>query len=442
MKMKYGFDDKVPVGKAVPWALQYVFTIFTGSMTGSIMLASGAGLNTAQTAFLIQCGLLACGITTLIQSLGIKFGNFQIGARLPLVSAGSWTMITPMILFSNDPGIGLSGAFGAAFLGTALLFVLGPVVIHYLYDFFTPAVTGSVVLAVGMCLILNAWNSLVDYNPEGKDALKLFFIGIAVAALCIVIDHFTKGIVQSMAVLIAMVIGYVFCMATGMVDFSQVGQATWLAIPKPLSFGMSINIGAIITVFVVHIATIMENCGNTTGVVTGADADLPSKKILKNSIRGDAMGGMFSTLFNGLPMCVAAQNAGIEVMSGVASRFVTATAGGIFVLMAIFPKFSQILALIPNPVLGGILLVTFGNIIASGIKIIGFDENSKRNFTIVAMAAAVGIGGNFAQSAGTLAFLPSTVVTLFTGISGTAVTALILNIILPGRKKQEQEEEQ
>ena len=45
MKMQYGFDDKVPAGKAVPWALQYVFTIFTGSMTGSIMLASGAGRN-------------------------------------------------------------------------------------------------------------------------------------------------------------------------------------------------------------------------------------------------------------------------------------------------------------------------------------------------------------------------------------------------------------
>ena len=72
MKMQYGFDDKVPAGKAVPWALQYVFTIFTGSMTGSIMLASGAGMNSADTAFLIQCGLFACCITTLIQSLGVS----------------------------------------------------------------------------------------------------------------------------------------------------------------------------------------------------------------------------------------------------------------------------------------------------------------------------------------------------------------------------------
>ena len=317
MKMQYGFDDKVPAGKAVPWALQYVFTIFTGSMTGSIMLASGAGMNSADTAFLIQCGLFACCITTLIQSLGIRIGKFQIGARLPLVSAGSWTLITPMVLFANDPNIGIPGAFGAACLGTLLLFLLGPIVIDKLYKYFTPAVTGSVVLAVGMCLILNAWNDMVDYNPTGPDAMKMFLIGIAIAAICVIIDHFAKGIVQSLAVLIAMVAGYVFCSVTGMVDFSQV------------------------------------------------------------------------------------------------------------------------LALIPNPVLGGILLVTFGNIIASGIKVIGFDENNKRNFTIIALAAAVGIGGNFAQAAGTLAFLPSTVVTLFTGISGTAITALVLNIILPGEKKEE-----
>lgn len=435
MKMKYGFNDKVPASKAVPWALQYVFTIFTGSMTGSIMLATGAGLNSSDTAFLIQCGLLACCITTLIQSLGLRIGKFQIGGKLPMVSAGCWVLITPMVLFANDPNIGIAGAYGAACLGTLLLLLLGPIVIDKLYKYFTPAVTGSVVMAVGMCLILNAWNDMVDYNPTGPEAMKQFIIGVAVIVICVVIDHFGKGVAQSLAVLIAMVIGYIFCCVIGMVDFSQVGNASWFAIPRPLKFGLSVDIGAVITIFIIHIETIMEESGNITGVVSTADDSLPSKETLKASVRADALGGIFSTLFNSLPMCVASQNAGIEAMSGVASRYVTAAAGGIFGLMAIFPKFSQLLALIPNPVLGGILMVTFGNIIASGIKIIGFDENNKRNFTIIALSAAIGIGGNFAQAAGTLVFLPSTVVTLFTGISGTAITALILNIILPNKKE-------
>ena len=98
MKMQYGFDDKAPLGKAIPWALQYVCTIFMGVMTGSIMLAGGAGLQADERTLLIQCGLLACGLATLIQSLGLKVGKFQIGAKLPLVSAGSYTLITPMVL--------------------------------------------------------------------------------------------------------------------------------------------------------------------------------------------------------------------------------------------------------------------------------------------------------------------------------------------------------
>ena len=437
MKMQYGFDDKAPLGKAIPWALQYVCTIFMGVMTGSIMLADGAGLQADERTLLIQCGLLACGLATLIQSLGLKIGKFQIGAKLPLVSAGSYTLITPMVLFANDPEMGISGAFGAACLGTLLLFILGPIVIDKLYKYFTPAVTGSVVLSVGLCLILNAWNDMVDFNPTGPDAMKMFLIGIGVAALCVIIDQFAKGIVQSLSVLITMAVGYIFCAVLGMVDFSSVGGASWVSIPAPMHFGMSFNVGAIITIFIVHIATIMENSGNTTGVVTAADVGLPSKETLKASVRGDALGGVVSTLFNCLPTCVAAQTSGVAVMSGVASLWVTAIAGIIFALMAVFPKFSQILALIPNPVLGGILLVNFGSIIASGIKIIGFDKNNKRNFTVVSLATAIGIGGNFAQSAGILAFLPPTVVTLFTGISGTAITALILNIILPKEKEEE-----
>lgn len=435
MKIQCGFDDRVPASKAVPWALQYLFTIFTGSMTGSIMLASGAGLDTADTAFMIQCGLMGCGITTLIQSLGIHFGKFKIGGRLPLVSSGSWTLATSMILFANDPQIGIAGAFGASLIGAVFLFLMGPFVIEKLYQFFRPAVTGSVVLATGLCLVLTAWKDMVDFNPQSPDALKMLLIGLGIAALCLLIDCFGKGVIQSLSVLIAMVLGFAACALTGMIDFSSVGSAAWVSLPKPAAYGLSFQLGAVITMCIIQIATIMGDYGNITSIVTAAGESLPSKDTLKASVRGDAVGSIFSSLFNSLPMCVAAQTSGVVIMTGVASRFVTAAAGAMFMVLAVIPKFSQVLALIPNPVIGGILLVTFGNIMASGIKIIGFDKNTKRNMTIVAMALAIGVGGNSAQSSGMLSFVPSTALALFTGIPGTAVAALIFNMILPGRKE-------
>ncbi|MCI5596371.1 MAG: uracil-xanthine permease [Lachnospiraceae bacterium] len=319
MKMKYGINDKVPIAKAIPLALQHVFTIFTGTMAGNIMLATGAGLDVNDTALIIQCGMLISCVASLIQSLGV-FG-LPIGSKLPIITAGSYTLITPLVAFAADPEIGLSGAFGAAFAGSIALFLLGPLVIKYLHKYFTPVITGSVVLSVGMCLLTTAYGIMVNYAPYDPDVKKYFVIAIVIAVLTLVLDSFAKGFIQSLSVLIA--------------------------------------------------------------------------------------------------------------MSGVASRYVTALGSVIFGFLAFFPKFSQILALLPSPVLGGVLLVMFGTITSSGIRVIGMGNLTKRNMTIVAMAIAVGIGGNFAVEAEYLSFLPSTITTLCTGIPGTALTALILNFVLP-----------
>ena len=127
MKMTYGINDKVPMKKAVPLALQHVFTIFTGTIAGSTMLATGAGLDINGTAIIIQCGMLCCAIASLIQCLGL--GKLNIGSKLPIITAGSYTLIGPMVVLANNPEIGIAGAFGAAFAGSILLFIFGPLAI-------------------------------------------------------------------------------------------------------------------------------------------------------------------------------------------------------------------------------------------------------------------------------------------------------------------------
>lgn len=429
MKMTYGVNDKVALGKAVPLAMQHVFTIFTGTMTGSIMLATGCGLDINDTALIIQCGMLICCIASLIQSLGIRIGKFQVGSKLPIITAGSYTLITPLVVFASNPDMGLAGAFGAGLAGSVVLFILGPIAIKYLHKYFTPVVTGSVVLAVGMCLVTTAFGKVVAYNPGGEDVWKYFAIAVVCALITLIIDNFAKGFVQSLAVLIAMVIGYIICIFLGLVDFSSVGTASWVSVPKPLNWGMTFNVGAIITVCVVHIATLMENIGDTTSIVNNAEDRVPTRAELTQTIRGDALGSVIACLFNGLPVCSATQNAGVIAMSGCASRYVTALGAIIFGALAFFPKLSQIFALIPDPVLGGVLVVAFGTIMSSGIRVIGMGQLNKRNFTIVALATSIGMGGYY--SAEYLSFLPEMVLTIFTGISGTAIFALALNILLP-----------
>jgi NCS2 family nucleobase:cation symporter-2 len=436
--MTYGINDRVPMNKGIFLAMQHVFTIFTGTIAGSTMLASGAGLDVDGRALIIQCGMLCCAIASLIQSLGL--GKLPVGSKLPIITAGSYTLITPMVIMANNPEIGLGGAFGAAMVGSVVMFFLGPLAVKYLHRYFTPAVTGSVVLAVGMTLITTAFGKMVAYNPGGEDVPKLFGVAVFCAVVCVLIDNFAKGFIQSLAVLLSMVIGYILCVVLGMVDFSSMATASWVSVPMPLHWGISFPIGGILTICVVHIATVMENIGDTTSIVANAEDRPPTTDELVKTIRGDALGSVIACFFNGMPVCSATQNAGVIAMSGCASRYVTALGSIIFGALAFFPKFAQILALIPDCVLGGVLVVAFGTIMSSGIRVIGMGSLTKRNFTIVSLACAVGIGGYFGMEF--LSFLPETVLTIFTGISGTAIVALLLNIILPRTDEDRKEMEE
>lgn len=423
--LKYGINDKPTLVKTIPLAFQHVLSAFAGTLSGALMLATGMGMNSQDTALVVQCAMLICAVATIIQSVGIG----PLGARLPIVTGGSYTLIAPMVALSKDMPIGT--VFGSSFVAAIALTVLGPLAVKYLHRFFSPVVTGSAVLAVGMCLMGSAFSYMVNNSADPANEPQIWlFVGIALftLVLTLVLDSFTKGFVQSCSILIAIVVGYVLCVVLGLVDFASVGTASWLALPKPVNFGFGFNFSAIITLCIVHIATVMENIGDTTGV----EDRLPTKKELMRAVSGDGLGSVFAALFNGLPVISGSPNVGIITMTGVGSRFVTLAGGIIIGILAFFPKFAQVLALTPYPVLGGVLFVSFGTIAASGIRVIGMSRMSKRDITILAMAIVVGIGGSAASAS--LSFLPSTVLTLITGIPGTAMTALILNIILPRSK--------
>lgn len=422
--LKYGINDKPTLVKTIPLALQHVLSAFAGTLSGGLMLAQGMGMTLEETALVVQCAMLICAFATIVQSVGIG----PVGARLPIVTGGSYTLIAPMVALSKNMSIG--EVFGSSFVAAIALMLVGPLAVKYLHRFFTPVVTGSVVLAVGMCLMGSAFGYAVNFSAP--DDPKIWtYVGIAVftLVLTLVLDSFTKGFVQSCSILIAIIVGYVLCIAMDLVDFASVGTAGWLALPKPVNFGFGFNFMAIITLCSVHIATVMENIGDTTGVVSSIEDRLPTKAELMRAVRGDGLGSVFAALFNGLPVISGSPNVGIIGMTGVGSRYVTLAGGIIIGILAFFPKFAQILALTPSPVLGGVLLVSFGTIASSGIRVISMGRMSKRNTTILAMSIAIGIGGNYAASY--LGFLNANLLTLVTGISGSALTALLLNIILP-----------
>ena len=125
-----------------------------------------------------------------------------------------------MVALSKDMPIGT--VFGSSFVAAIALTVLGPLAVKYLHRFFSPVVTGSAVLAVGMCLMGSAFGYMVNNSADPANEPRIWlYVGIALftLVLTLVLDSFTKGFVQSCSILIAIVVGYILCVVLGLVDF-------------------------------------------------------------------------------------------------------------------------------------------------------------------------------------------------------------------------------
>jgi xanthine/uracil permease len=157
----------------------------------------------------------------------------------------------------------------------------------------------------------------------------------------------------------------------------------------------------------------------------------PTGEETKGGLVADGVMSAVAAVFNAFPNTSFSQNVGLISFTGVASRFVVAIAGVLLVVLGFVPKVAEVVAAMPNAVLGGAAVVMFGMIFSIGLRIVSRGaELSRRNLTIIAASVVLGVGVEVQSDA--LGNLPSDVQILATsGIIVGGVTALVLNAVLP-----------
>ena len=107
-----------PLGEAIPLGIQHVLAMFAGNITVPLIVALAAGPQ--YITVLVQIALLAAGVATLIQTVGI--GPF--GSRLPIVQGTSFAYIG-ILTGALKGGATLAAVFGASLVGGLFQVVLG-----------------------------------------------------------------------------------------------------------------------------------------------------------------------------------------------------------------------------------------------------------------------------------------------------------------------------
>ena len=396
--LSYGVNDNPKLVTKILLGLQHIFAAFGGIIVVPLVISSELGFNAAMSTAVISASILSAGIATIIQARGIG----RVGSKVACIMGTDFTFVSPSI--SVGSVLGLPGIIGATILGAFFEIILS-YFIKPLMKLFPPIVTGTVVCLIGLTLLPVS----MDWAAGGSGATdygSLINISVAmfVMIITLLLNRYGKGMLSSASILIGMISGYLICIPLEMVDLSSISQANFIAIPQIFQYGVDMD---------------DEKVG--AGVLADGIG----------SIIGGAMGAFPNTSFS--------QNVGLIPLTKVASKYVTSMAGIILVVLGLFPKVAAIINTIPSPVLGGVGIVMFGTVAASGIKTLSSVEINDRNLLIIATSIGLGLGVTFRPDF--ISQLPEGLQMIFaSGISTGTIVALVLNIILREDKKEKIED--
>jgi len=363
--------------------------------------------------------LLGAGVGTLIFQICTK-------RQVPIYLGSSFAFIAPVIYSVQTWGMNATlGALACAsffyYVAAALVKWRGVGLIHHLLP---PVVIGPVVMVIGLGLAQVAVGMAT--GKAGDQQVVPYGTAITVAAIALAATMITairaRGLLKLVPILVGVAVGYAAAFVAGIVDFSKVSEAAWLALPQ---FGKpEFNLAAILFMMPVAIAPIVEHVGGILAVGSVVGKDYTESPGLHRTLLGDGLAVNVVGLFGGPPVTTYGEVTGAVMLTRNYNPVIMTWAAGFAILMAFVGKFGALLQTIPLPVMGGIMVLLFGSIAGIGLKTLmdaRTDLMNPRNLCIVSVTLVTGIGG-LGVSIGGFSLQ---------GISLCGVLAVLLNLILP-----------
>ncbi|EKU50398.1 uracil-xanthine permease family protein [Staphylococcus massiliensis] len=437
MKNDYMFERTVePVldvhekPNASTWAflsLQHLFAMFGATVLVPFL-----------TGLPVSSALLASGIGTLLYILITK-------AQIPAYLGSSFAFITPIITGLKTHSLG--DMLVALFMSGLMYVIIGLIIklsgTNWLMRLLPPVVVGPVIMVIGLSLAPVAVNMATFENPGDKEGYNLTYLIVAMITLLVtvIVQGYFKGFLSLIPVLIGIIVGYIVSLTLGIVDFEKVLKAKWLQFPDiylPFrDYEPSIHMGLIIIMIPIVFVTVSEHIGHQLVINKIVGRNFFEKPGLHRSIIGDGVSTMLASLIGGPPSTTYGENIGVLAITRIFSIFVIGGAAVCAIILGFVGKFTALISSIPTPVMGGVSILLFGIIAASGLRMLvesKVDFADNRNLVIASVILVVGIGN-------LLLDLQHVGIKLqIEGMALAATAGILLNLILPkGDTKQNEE---
>ncbi|GBG57062.1 uracil permease [Sporomusaceae bacterium FL31] len=369
-------EDKLPLLQAVPLSLQHLFAMFGATVLVPILFK----VNPATI-------LLFNGIGTLLYLFICK-------GKIPAYLGSSFAFLSPVFVVLPQYGYGaaLGGfiAVGAIFTIVALsLRVIGT---KWIDIVFPPAAMGAIVAVIGLELAPVAAD-MAGLTAKTLDP-KIITVSIFTLVITILGSVVFRGFMAIIPILVGVLSGYALAAGLGLVDLSGITKAAWFA--APTIYTPEFNFSAIAIIAPAALVVIAEHIGHliVTGNIVGRD--LTKDPGLDRSLLGNGLSTLISGFFGSTPNTTYGENIGVMAITKVYSVQVIGGAAVIAIILSFVGKLAAAIQSIPVPVMGGVSLLLFGVIAASGVRMLvesKVDYSRARNLILTSVVLIVGISG-------------------------------------------------
>lgn len=356
---------------------------------------------------------------------------FQLTTREqvpPIFLASSFSFIAPIIYGLKTWG--LAGTMcGLAAAGLFYLFLSIVVRLkgtEFLHKIFPAVVVGPVIMTIGLILSPVAVNMAMGKTGDGAIVLvplqQAMMVSMSALLVTMLVALLGKGVFRLLPILCGIVAGYSVSLMLGIVNFSTVAKAAWFAVPNFVF--PEWNVEAIIYILPIAIAPAVEHVGGILTISNVTKTDYIKKPGLKTTLLGDAIATSAASMLGGPPNTTYSEVTGAVTITKAYNPAIMTWAAIFAIVLAFVGKLGGLLATIPVPVMGGILLLLFGIIASIGVGTMvreKVDMNDPRNMIIVSMVLVLAIGGMVVDMGGVA----------FSGIGLGAIVGIVLNLVLP-----------
>ena len=419
-------------GKTMVLGLQHMFAMFGATVLVPII----TGLSVSST-------LLFAGIATL-------FMHLVTGRKIPVFLGSSFAFLggyaavkAAGVALGYTEAISLVYACVGVACAGLLYLVLALICKIYgsknVMKFFPPVVTGPIIIAIGLNLAPSAINNCTTN----------WLVALVAIVVVIVCNIWGKGMIKIIPILIGVIASYVIALVVDpsarMAVVEKVAGAAWFGLPFKMEdtvFGLFFSgnvdwgflFSSIITIVPIAFATMMEHVGDISAISGTVGKNFIEDLGLHRTLAGDGVGTAIASLFGAPANTTYGENTGVLALTKVYDPFVIRLAAVYAIVLSFCPKFAALIEAMPSATIGGVSLILYGMISAIGVRNVvenktNFQES--RNVIIAALILGLAIGISY-SAAGSISFGSVS----FSGLAVASIVGIVLNAVLPGRRKE------